>query len=100
MRPVSNKDNTAMEYMGRKFIPTSPEGAHNTTLNILPFDVTFLVLCRACGVTREAHRNALGVGTHGNGELAKIEQRLRCSSCGTKDAKLMYGYFAAPAASW
>ncbi|MGN7802934.1 hypothetical protein ACTJKE_09385 [Ensifer sp. 22521] len=88
-----------MEYLGRKFIPTSPQGAHNTTLNIIPHDVTFLVQCRVCGVTREVDRKALGAKTNGAGELADIEQRLSCSSCGTKDARLMYGYFAA-SVSW
>ena len=61
-------------------------------LNVCPDHVDILAECTACGETREFQRDKLSMAMR-HALVADIEKRLKCSSCGAKSGKLLFGSY-------
>jgi hypothetical protein len=63
-------------------------------LNVCPAHVEIHVICGGCGEEREFDRRSVPVSLR-HELIEDIEPRLKCSLCGAKAAKLIFGYIAA-----
>ena len=61
-------------------------------MNVAPQHLDIMAECTACGEGREFSKDALPPGLR-HALVSEVEERLKCSSCGAKAAKLRFGYF-------
>ncbi|APO76125.1 hypothetical protein AM571_CH03331 [Rhizobium etli 8C-3] len=61
-------------------------------INTCPYHIDIVVECTACGVTREFQRDKLSMAMR-HALITEIEERLKCSACGAKSGKLLFGSY-------
>lgn len=67
---------------------------HDATIDTIPRHNDALVTCRACGAVRLVPDKQLRNAATSQMTISQVAARLRCSSCGAKDADLQFGYVA------
>jgi hypothetical protein len=73
---------------GRRFRPVQWHDAHIRTI---PHHTTAVASCRACGSLREIPAEVIRTDANSSRSISQAAARLRCSSCGARDADLMFG---------
>ena len=59
----------------------------------VPSDLSFMLACDACGMRRPILKAILQSGSGGEHRLDRIEARLRCTSCGEKQGRILIGHY-------
>ncbi|PZP63000.1 MAG: hypothetical protein DI604_28145 [Delftia acidovorans] len=62
-------------------------------LHNVPGDLSIMLACGACGMRRPILRDMLEAGAGGERRIEKIEARLRCTSCGERQGRILLGYY-------
>jgi hypothetical protein len=61
-------------------------------INVCPRHIDILAECKACGEMRPFQRNKLSFAAR-HALITDIEQRLKCTFCGAKNGKLLFGSY-------
>ena len=74
----------------RRFLPVP--GWNPGYLHVCPSHLIIQVRCAGCGDEKELDRNALPRSLE-HALITDIERRLKCSACGAKKARMMFGSY-------
>lgn len=76
---------------GTRFVP---QEWHDCQINIIPSHNEALVTCRACGQMLLVPDQKIRTRHTSQMTISQVAARLKCSSCGAKNAELRFGYIA------
>ncbi|MBB5276296.1 putative Zn finger protein [Rhizobium rosettiformans] len=76
---------------GDRFVP---QEWHDTTISTIPRHNDALATCRSCGAVRLVPEKLVRTPTNNMLRISELALRLRCSTCGAKNADLQFGYLA------
>lgn len=74
---------------GSRFVP---QQWHDAEIGIIPRHNEALATCRACGFMVLVPEEKIRTERNSQRSISDVAARLRCSSCGAKDADLQFGY--------